>query len=496
MSILSTPASLRFDLFRRSLIQTEHLPMADVLNCHVIEEVFEEHKIVFGIADEDVFTPAITLWAMVSQFLFSGSGRSCKAAAGRVVSLWSRIAGRVVSQNAGNYCRAKAKIPMVAIREITRRLAHHAEQGARAFDDVTSPLDEDQAEDRLSPSVIAQVRMRPLRGRIILVDGFTVDAPDTPENQAAFPQNPSQAEGLGFPVLRCVALFSLTTGLLIDLAFAPYSGKGSGETSLLRKLKGSLRPGDILVADSCYCTYWLIAMCQQMGVEVVMKNHQKRDDHPLGAMRISDSERTIKWLRPDRPDWMSKGEYRKVAGIITVRLIDVSTDPVTSRSKGFTLATTMFDCEEHPADWVSALYESRWNVEPDIRSQKVTMGLEHLRSLTPEGIERELWTGLLAYNLVRAKMLQSGCEAKREIRSMSFTETYQLLSTNWLLCACSVVSGAMATSAQVQGACAVVGARPGRIEPRENKRRPKVLKLMTVPRRIFKAAIAALRKIT
>lgn len=494
MAILSTPASLRFDLFKRSLIQSDRLPMADVLDCRIMEEVFEEHQIVFGIADEDVFTPAITLWAMVSQFLFSGSGRSCKAAAGRVVSLWSQLAGRVVAQNAGNYCRAKAKIQVVAIREITRRLACHAEQGARAFDDLTSPLDADQAEDRLSPAVIARVRMRPLLGRIILVDGFTIDAPDTPENQAAFPQSPAQAEGLGFPLLRCVALFSLTTGLLIDLAHAPYSGKGSGETSLLRKLKGSLRSGDILVADSCYCTYWMIAMCQQMGVEVVMKNHQKRDDHPLGAKRISDNERTINWLRPARPDWMSKSEYRKIAGMITVRLIDVGTDPAISRSQGFTLATTMLDDESHSAAWISDLYESRWNVEPDIRSQKVTMGLEHLRSLTPEGIECELWTGLLAYNLIRIKMLQSGCAARREIRSLSFTETYQLLSTNRLLFACSVVSGAMAKSAQAQGVCSVVGARPGRIEPRENKRRPKVLKLMTVPRRIFKAAIVALRK--
>ena len=72
---------------------------------------------------------------------------------------------------------------------------------------------------------------------------------------------------------------------------------------------------------------------------------------------------------------------------------------------------------------------------------------------------------------------------------MSFTETYQVLSTNWLLCACAGVSDAMAAAAQAQGLCSVVGDRPGRAEPRENKRRPKVLKLMTVPRSVYKAAI-------
>ena len=100
------------------MIQADHLPLSDLLDSSLIAKAFEEDKIVFGIADEDVFTPAITLWAMVSQFLFSGTGRSCKAAAGRVVSLLAQTTGRVVSQNAGNYCRAKAKIPVASIRKI------------------------------------------------------------------------------------------------------------------------------------------------------------------------------------------------------------------------------------------------------------------------------------------------------------------------------------------------------------------------------------------
>lgn len=135
-------------------------------------------------------------------------------------------------------------------------------------------------------------------------------------------------------------------------------------------------------------------------------------------------------------------------------------------------------------------------METDIESVKCTMGMEHLRSQCPEGIERELWTGLLCYNLVRLKMIQSGCVANRDIRSMSFSETYQVLSTNWLLCACNGVSNAMAESALAQGVCAIVGNRPGRFEPRENKRRPKVLKLMKVPRQLFKAARELLAKIT
>ena len=132
-------------------------------------------------------------------------------------------------------------------------------------------------------------------------------------------------------------------------------------------------------------------------------------------------------------------------------------------------------------------------MERDIESIKCKLGLEHLHGQSPESLHRELWTGVRTCNLVRLKMLQSGYAAGREIRSMSFTETHQLLATNWLLCAC--VGEAMAVSAQQQGTSAVIGQRPDRVEPRENKRRPKVLKLMTVARRLYHTGIAAISKI-
>lgn len=473
------------------MIQADGLPLTEVLSDSLVAEAFQQHYVCFGSADEDVFTPAVTLWAMISQFLFSGTGRSCKAAAGRVVSLYAQVSGRLVAQNAGNYCRAKAKIPVEVIREITLGIAQHAELRSVAFDDLSVALDADEAEARICPPVMAAVREQTTCGRIINVDGFTIDAADTPENQAAFPQNPAQQEGLGFPILRCVCLTSMVTGMLRHLAVAPYCGKGSGETSLLRKLKSHLCRGDILVADSYYCTYWLLAMCNRMGVQVVMKNHHKRDDRPLGARRLSETERVNTLLRPTRPAWMKRREYRQVPRTVDVRLCDISINRPGSRSDGFTVATTLLQSELAPAEWIASLYEGRWLVETDINTIKCTLGVEHLRSQSPEGIERELWTGLLTYNLIRLKMLQTAYAANREIRSMSFSETYQLLSTNWLLCACCDVSDTMATAAQAQGVLAIVGNRPGRQEPRANKRRPKVLKLMTLPRKLLRAALGA-----
>jgi len=64
---------------------------------------------------------------------------------------------------------------------------------------------------RRSPPVIAAIRSQPNFGRILNVDGFTIDAPDTPENKATYPQNPAQKEGLGFLIIRCVSLISMVT---------------------------------------------------------------------------------------------------------------------------------------------------------------------------------------------------------------------------------------------------------------------------------------------
>lgn len=162
MSILVNCSPRCFSIFQRSMIQSNELPLCEILDSTLIADAFEEDGVDFGVADEDVFTPAITLWAMVSQFLFKEAGRSCKAAAGRVVSLWAKTANRVVAQNAGNYCRAKAKIPTSTIRKIALRLASEAEMRSLEFDDPGSPLDDTLTEDRLSPQVIAAIRAVPL----------------------------------------------------------------------------------------------------------------------------------------------------------------------------------------------------------------------------------------------------------------------------------------------------------------------------------------------
>jgi putative transposase len=94
---------------------------------------------------------------------------------------------------------------------------------------------------------------------------------------------------------------------------------------------------------------------------------------------------------------------------------------------------------------------------------------------------------LLAYNLTRLKMLQSGIKGSRDVRGKSFTRAMIMLGTHWLLCGARGLNASLVELGQAFPLDTVVGNREGRIEPRANKRRPKVLKLMTVPRATYQA---------
>lgn len=130
-------------------------------------------------------------------------------------------------------------------------------------------------------------------------------------------------------------------------------------------------------------------------------------------------------------------------------------------------------------------------MELDIRSIKCSLGMDILRAKTPEMVHTELWSCLLAYNLIRLKMLQSSASSGRDPRSLSFTTTLQLLGTSWLLGAVIGVSEELAALGQAASGSERVGHRPGRAEPRKNKRRPKLIALMTKPRHEYHAQLGA-----
>jgi putative transposase len=458
----------RFRLVLASFLQQPGLAFADVLPEDRIQAAFDEEGIDFAQEEDEIYAPPITLWAFLSQALFKGEQRSCAAAVARVVVLLVALGREPPSGNTGAYCRARAKLPAAVLRRLVRETA-------------------DGCERRLPDEWLWHGR------HVKLVDGSTCSMPDTKENQAEYPQHNVQEEGLGFPIARFVVLLSLATAMVCDLAIGPYSGKETGETALLRELLPRLEPGEILLADRYFCTYFMICLLLEAKVDIVTRLHQRRTADFQRGRRLGAGDHIVAWLRPPRPEWMDHETYRRMPESIQVREVEVRVHQPGFRVESFVAVTTLLDDKEYPREELAELYHRRWLAELDIRSIKVTMGIDVLRTKSPEMIHRELWTALLAYNLIRQTMLasaeQTGCSPRR----MSFTAALQKIAAGW---GAALLLDEATFSRLIEEHWEdlprhKIGHRPDRIEPRAVKRRPKPHKLLTKPRKEARADMLA-----
>lgn len=466
----SVESERAFEFVRRSWLQADDLPFSKVFTAESLAEVFESEGVDFANADDDpdvVYTPTVTLWAFLSQMLFTGEQRSCAAAVARVATV-AALSGRVVSDtNTGAYCRARSRIPETVPQRLALEMARECE---------TQLPDEWRWKGR----------------RVLLVDGTTFSLPDTPENQAEYPQSSSQAEGLGFPVMRVVALLSLATAMIHGLAVGPCSGKETGETALFRQLFELLKPGDVVVADRYYGGWFMIALLQELDIEVVTRLHQHREADFRRGRRLGADDHLVDWPKPQRPEWLDQDTYDRLPATLNVREMKFAVRERGFRTQSIVVVSTLRDETTVTREDLADLYHQRWHAELDLRNIKSTMRLEVLRCKTPEMARTELWMGLLAYNLVRHSLLQAADAADCSPRQLSFCAAQQFLATTWLLATTSRNATASLVELRLTHlASHRVGHRPNRIEPRAIKRRAKAYDWLTQPRAAARAQLMA-----
>lgn len=471
-----------FDLACRSLLQDNSLPFTDALLSEHIEQAFEAEGVSFGecAANKDteiVYTMGITLWAMLSQAIFTGFQRSCRAAVQRV-AVYLALAGRDVSStNTGAYCRAQAKVTEGVVRRLAEGVA-----------------------ERCEAAVPDEYRWHGFR--TLVIDGTTFSMPDTPQNQAEYPQSTSQEAGLGFPIMRAVALTSLATGMVIAFATGPYAGKETGETALFRTLFEVLRSGDLVLADRYYGGWFMLALLQELGVEFVTRLNQFRSVDFTEGKRLGKGDHVTTWAKPQRPEWLDEEAYDRLPDHLEVREIEVQVAVPGFRTESLVVVTSLRDSKLYSKSEIATLYRRRWVVELELRDIKSTMQLDVLRRLKPEAVRCELWTGLLAYNLIRQSMLQSAQAGGVLPHQLSFTASLQMLTTTWVLAAAAPMASNDACQRVIalrilNGHSHRVGNRPNRVEPRAVKRRPSPIALLTTPREIARnACLESQKKLT
>jgi hypothetical protein len=455
--VAEAESRMSLDRLRARFARNDGLPFADVLTEPRIREVLDEH----GVAYRDrVFTPITTIWGFLSQVL--SDDHSCRNAVSRFIAHRAASGLKACSPNPASYCDARARIPTAVLRTLARRTARELQAGA---------ADEWMWNGR----------------SVFIADGSHVSMPDTPENQAAYPQPVVQQPGIGFPLARITVLLSLATGACHDLAIAPYAGKGTGETTLLRAMYDALKPGDVIVADALFDNYFLACELRQCGVDLVARVQAER----VGSRTVEsrpDGD-VITWRRPNKPRGMTGQQYRRYPKELLVRQVTVDARDRDNRAEVFRVVTTILDTSIDGGQ-IGDLYERRWSGEVDIRAIKATMQMDVLRCKTPEMVEKEIWAHLLAYNLLRTVMAVAAAEVGIEPRRVSFMGAKQAVTAFAPKLEAARPGDRPALIDVLLAVIAYhrVGDRPGRWEPRARKRRRKPGAYLHEPRAVTKQA--------
>ena len=369
------------------------------------------------------------------------------------------LAGHAV--NAAAYCEARMRLPLDVLRALLRDSA--AGVAAAAAGGLWCGL------------------------RVLLVDGSSTIAPDTPASQRAFGQSPNQKVGCGFPVPKILALFDAVSGMVLEALCLPLF---THEQSSVWRLHPMLGRGDLLVGDRGFCSYVHLAMLHARGVLGLFRLHQRqivdfrphRKPHRNGqrgrprsrfVRRLGKHDQLVAWQRPkQRPKWMTHlaSRFEALPAELLVREVRYHVKArAGQRTRVVTVATTLLDPTRYPREKIAELYGLRWSVETHFAELKTTLRMRRVKSQTPDGVRKELAVYCLVYNLVRRVMRRAAERQGTTPDRVSFIDALR-----WLL--------SVATPGADVPALVINAKREGRHEPRVIKDLQDTYRKMVLPR--------------
>ena len=178
---------------RCQFLQDGDLPFSNVLSEEIVAQALTAIDVFWM---DRIYSPLVTLWVFLGQVL--SADHSCRAAVARLIAHRISRGQSPCSPETGAYCQARKRLPEELFSEVARQTGCALETNA-------------------DPQWLWK------RRRVHAYDGSTVSMPDTPENQRAYPQPNTQKPGVGFPLARIAAVFSLSCGAVLDLGICRYA---------------------------------------------------------------------------------------------------------------------------------------------------------------------------------------------------------------------------------------------------------------------------------
>jgi len=306
------------------------------------------------------------------------------------------------------------------------------------------------------------------------LDGSTITANDTKENQAEFPQHGMQKEGVGFPIIRILILQSFITGMVCHSAMAPFKGKETGEMALSREVLPDLPQNSLLLGHRYFPSFFTMADLIKKDCHGLFQAHAARDYDFRRGKQLGQRDHVVEWEKPPRPTWMSEEDYARYDNKITLRETDVSKE-IGQKNRKFILITTLLDDEKFDKKKLSLFYQKRWTIELAYRDLKSTFGMEHIAANSPEMIKKLFWNFLLSYNTMRWHMLNIAILFEKKLEHISVKTTARVMTENSVLLMTTEPTKLKELFIDLydQIVRVSVGLRPERSEPRAVKKRPK-----------------------
>ena len=238
---------------------------------------------------------------------------------------------------------------------------------------------------------------------IWLVDGSCVRVPNTQKLDAHYGRSNGGSAWSKFPVARLLLLVCAGSGAVAQIVVGAYR---DSEPAMFLRLLETLTAGGLLVADRAFGSFIQCWRVQMRGSHLLARRREDRKAKKVQSLGYRD--KLVELRRPQPKDSAFPEMLAECPPKIYVRVIERSMQRRGYRSWPLVLVTTLLDPAAYPADELVALYLQRWDIETVMRTLKTHYGMARLAGKTPDVIEKEICSTVLAYNCVVALVCASG----------------------------------------------------------------------------------------
>lgn len=284
--------------------------------------------------------------------------------------------------------------------------------------------------------------------RLLAIDGFEVDVPDTPANVAEFGYAGSGEKQSSFPKVRVVALAECGTHAFVA---AEIGSHADGEKTLANRLYPRLQGDELLTADRGFYSWQAWRTAQDTGAALLWRAPTNLDlpvikvlpdgtylsvlikpeirflprrQRILAAARASTELTSLH----DIPDAFNQaGE--QIAHLVRVVEYDIPDRDGDGHGELIALLSTVLNPADAHADELAAAYHQRWEQETGHDQLKTHLRGPGavLRSRLPDLVHQEIWAYLIVHHTIAALIAQASAAADLDPDRISFTKTLRLI---------------------------------------------------------------------